>query len=111
MHVILITLSLSLSLFFFSLQGYGTHLMNHLKEYAKQEKIWYFLTYADNGAIEYFKKQVKSPHTHIHTHTHYTYISVFLAGIHQGSNPRSIEVGRIHQGLRWRHAYGVRHQS
>ena len=32
--------------------------MNHLKEYAKQEKVYFFLTYADNGAIEYFKKQV-----------------------------------------------------
>lgn len=31
--------------------------MNHLKEHVKQEDIEYFLTYADNYAIGYFKKQ------------------------------------------------------
>ncbi|RLN47386.1 hypothetical protein BBJ29_001946 [Phytophthora kernoviae] len=38
-------------------QGYGTRLMNHLKEYVKTKNINYFLTYADNYAIGYFKKQ------------------------------------------------------
>ena len=38
-------------------KGYGTRLMNHLKEHVKMEKIEYFLTYADNYAIGYFKKQ------------------------------------------------------
>eukprot|EP01102_Stenamoeba_stenopodia_P021193 TRINITY_DN846_c0_g1_i4.p1 TRINITY_DN846_c0_g1~~TRINITY_DN846_c0_g1_i4.p1 ORF type:complete len:821 (-),score=182.47 TRINITY_DN846_c0_g1_i4:4-2397(-) len=38
-------------------KGYGTHLMNHLKEHLKTEQIYYFLTYADNFAIGYFKKQ------------------------------------------------------
>eukprot|EP01104_Vermistella_antarctica_P015114 TRINITY_DN4895_c0_g2_i1.p1 TRINITY_DN4895_c0_g2~~TRINITY_DN4895_c0_g2_i1.p1 ORF type:complete len:1118 (+),score=320.55 TRINITY_DN4895_c0_g2_i1:280-3633(+) len=38
-------------------RGYGTHLMNHLKEVAKEFRIYYFLTYADNHAIGYFKKQ------------------------------------------------------
>lgn len=32
--------------------------MNHLKEYVKGHGIQYFLTYADNYAIGYFKKQV-----------------------------------------------------
>lgn len=40
------------------LQGYGTHLMNHLKEYHIKHNILYFLTYADEYAIGYFKKQV-----------------------------------------------------
>jgi len=38
-------------------KGYGTRLMNQLKEHVKTEKIHYFLTYADNYAIGYFKKQ------------------------------------------------------
>jgi len=37
--------------------GFGTRVMNHLKERAKREGIRYFLTYADNYAIGYFKKQ------------------------------------------------------
>lgn len=42
------------------LQGYGTHLMNHLKEYHIKHNILYFLTYADEYAIGYFKKQVRT---------------------------------------------------
>ncbi|CEP62613.1 histone acetyltransferase GCN5 LALA0_S05e09538g [Lachancea lanzarotensis] len=39
-------------------RGYGAHLMNHLKDYVRTtSKIKYFLTYADNYAIGYFKKQ------------------------------------------------------
>mmetsp|Transcript_13987 Transcript_13987/g.39495 ORF Transcript_13987/g.39495 Transcript_13987/m.39495 type:complete len:479 (-) Transcript_13987:488-1924(-) len=39
-------------------RGYGTRLMNHLKEFAKrEEKLTHFLTYADNNAIGYFQKQ------------------------------------------------------
>lgn len=39
------------------IKGYGTHLMNHLKEYVKRERIGHFLTYGDNSALPYFKKQ------------------------------------------------------
>jgi len=35
----------------------GTRLMNKLKSHAQKEGIQYFLTYADNLAIEFFKKQ------------------------------------------------------
>jgi histone acetyltransferase len=39
-------------------RGYGAHLMNHLKDYVKATSpIMHFLTYADNYAIGYFKKQ------------------------------------------------------
>jgi histone acetyltransferase len=38
-------------------KGYGTRIMNVLKEHVKTEGIEYFLTYADNHAIGYFKKQ------------------------------------------------------
>ncbi len=37
-------------------RGYGTRLMNHLKQAAKMDKISNFLTYADNFAIGYFRK-------------------------------------------------------
>lgn len=39
------------------MKGYGTHLMNHLKDYSIQKGITHFLTYADENAIGYFKKQ------------------------------------------------------
>jgi len=38
-------------------KGYGTKLMNLLKRHAVTEGIDYFITYADNYAIGYFKKQ------------------------------------------------------
>ncbi|CAN6609351.1 histone acetyltransferase Gcn5p [Trichomonascus vanleenenianus] len=39
-------------------RGYGAHMMNHLKDYVKATSpIMHFLTYADNYAIGYFKKQ------------------------------------------------------
>lgn len=39
-------------------KGYGAHLMAHLKDYVKSTSpIMHFLTYADNYAIGYFKKQ------------------------------------------------------
>ena len=42
----------------FDFQGYGTHLMNHLKDYHVKHSVLNFLTYADEYAIGYFKKQV-----------------------------------------------------
>lgn len=43
-------------------KGYGSHLMNHLKDYISENTdVQHFLTYADNYAIGYFKKQVCSP--------------------------------------------------
>ncbi|KAK6170523.1 hypothetical protein SNE40_018897 [Patella caerulea] len=38
-------------------KGYGTHLMNHLKDYHIRHNIFHFLTFADEFAIGYFKKQ------------------------------------------------------
>ena len=38
-------------------KGYGTKLMNLLKMHAVTEGIQYMITYADNYAIGYFKKQ------------------------------------------------------
>lgn len=42
-------------------KGYGTHLMNHLKDYHTKHNIYHFLTYADEYAIGYFRKQAFSP--------------------------------------------------
>lgn len=39
------------------IKGYGTRLMNHLKDYCQSVGVFRFLTYADNYAIGYFKKQ------------------------------------------------------
>ena len=41
-----------------TLQGYGTHMMNTLKDYSIRHSILHFLTYADESAIGYFRKQV-----------------------------------------------------
>ena len=39
-------------------KGYGAHMMNHLKDYVRATSdVMHFLTYADNYAIGYFKKQ------------------------------------------------------
>ncbi|KAM5513554.1 histone acetyltransferase [Fusarium oxysporum f. sp. phaseoli] len=39
-------------------KGYGAHLMSHLKDYMKASpNMMHLLTYADNSAIPYFKKQ------------------------------------------------------
>lgn len=38
-------------------KGLGTRLMNRLKSHAQREGLQYFMTYADNLAIEFFKKQ------------------------------------------------------
>jgi len=47
-------------------RGYGTRLMNHLKEAVKMDGIVNFLTYADNYAIGYFKKQGFSKQVTMH---------------------------------------------
>lgn len=40
-------------------KGYGTRLMNHLKQHARDvDGLTHFLTYADNNAVGYFTKQV-----------------------------------------------------
>ena len=41
-------------------KGFGTHLMNHVKLHVKRLGLTHFLTYADNYAIGYFKKQGKN---------------------------------------------------
>lgn len=58
------------------LQGYGTHLMNHLKDYHVNHGVLHFLTFADEFAIGYFKKQVR-----LHINSDYYDISLFVSRI------------------------------
>jgi histone acetyltransferase len=39
------------------LQGHGAFMMNHLKQYAISIGMTHFLTYADEKALGYFRKQ------------------------------------------------------
>lgn len=41
-------------------KGYGTHLMNHLKEYHIKQNIFHFLTFADEFAIGKLSPEQKS---------------------------------------------------
>ena len=55
------------------LQGYGTHMMNNLKDYCIRHHILHLLTYADAYAIGYFKKQVRRCNT-VHGYTNVLYL-------------------------------------
>jgi len=73
--------------------------MNHLKDYvrAAHPGVNNFLTYADNYAVGYFKKQVCSC----------IQVQVIPAqtddidhlGLHEGSKPGSSALGGVYQGL------------
>ncbi len=61
-------------------KGYGTRLMNHLKEAVKLDGIAAFLTYADNYAIGYFKKQGFSKAISMEPHRWVGYIKDYDGG-------------------------------
>lgn len=62
-------------------RGYGAHLMNHLKDYVKATSpIMHFLTYADNYAIGYFKKQGFSKEITLSPHIWMGYIKDYEGG-------------------------------
>lgn len=61
-------------------KGYGTRIMNVLKNYAQTKDIDYFVTYADNHAIEYFKKQGFSTTLRIPKDTYKGYIKHYDGG-------------------------------
>lgn len=46
-------------------KGYGTHMMNHLKDFHVKHNVLHFLTFADEFAIGYFKKQGFSKDIHL----------------------------------------------
>lgn len=55
-------------------KGYGTHLMNHLKDYHIRKNVLHFLTFADEFAIGYFKKQGFSKEMKLPRHFYQGYI-------------------------------------
>ncbi len=61
-------------------KGYGTRLMNKLKTYLQKRKIKYMLTYADNNAIGYFKKQGFSTIPRMPSHLWNGYIKDYDSG-------------------------------
>lgn len=61
-------------------KGYGTRLMNKLKSHLQKLSIRFMLTYADNNAIGYFKKQGFSTVTRMPKHLWYGYIKDYDSG-------------------------------
>ncbi|XP_064648356.1 histone acetyltransferase KAT2A-like isoform X2 [Lineus longissimus] len=71
-------------------KGYGTHLMNHLKDYHLSQSILHFLTYADEYAIGYFKKQGFSKEIKLQKSAYLGYIKDYEGATLMGCelNPR-----------------------
>ncbi|KAF1770318.1 hypothetical protein GCK72_002136 [Caenorhabditis remanei] len=67
-------------------KGYGTHLMNHCKDYMIKNKIYHMLTFADEFAIGYFTKQGFSDKLEINQTVHKGWIKEYegatLMGCH-----------------------------
>eukprot|EP01022_Parablepharisma_sp_SALTPOND_P000764 TRINITY_DN105014_c0_g1_i1.p6 TRINITY_DN105014_c0_g1~~TRINITY_DN105014_c0_g1_i1.p6 ORF type:complete len:551 (-),score=82.26 TRINITY_DN105014_c0_g1_i1:14827-16479(-) len=61
-------------------KGYGTRLMNKLKSHLQKRKFKYMLTYADNNAIGYFKKQGFSTIPRMPKHLWVGYIKDYDSG-------------------------------
>ncbi|KAK1255098.1 hypothetical protein MKX08_009093 [Trichoderma sp. CBMAI-0020] len=81
-------------------KGYGAHLMSHLKDYVKATSdVMHFLTYADNYAIGYFKKQGFTKEITLPKHVWMGYIKDYEGGtIMQCSmlpRIRYLEMGRM----------------
>lgn len=63
-------------------KGYGTRLMNHLKQHARDfDGLTHFLTYADNNAVGYFIKQGFTKEIHLDKDIWQGYIKEYDGGI------------------------------
>ncbi|XP_075642419.1 histone acetyltransferase GCN5 isoform X2 [Castanea sativa] len=63
-------------------KGYGTRLMNHLKQHARDvDGLTHFLTYADNNAVGYFIKQGFTKEIHLEKDRWHGYIKDYDGGI------------------------------
>ncbi|XP_054270725.1 histone acetyltransferase KAT2A [Macrosteles quadrilineatus] len=73
-------------------RGYGTHLMNHLKDYHISIGIHHFLTYADENAIGYFRKQGFSKDIKLNKTVYQGYIKDYEGAMlmHCHLNPRIV---------------------
>ncbi|CAG9767684.1 unnamed protein product [Ceutorhynchus assimilis] len=74
------------------IKGYGTHMMNHLKDYHVSKEIYHCLTYADKEAIGYFERQGFSDHIKISQSVYQGYIKEYEAAtlMHCELNPKII---------------------
>ncbi|XP_050452975.1 histone acetyltransferase KAT2A-like [Cataglyphis hispanica] len=73
-------------------KGYGTHLMNMLKDYHIKNNILHFLTFADDFAIGYFKKQGFSKDIKLPKSVHQGYIKYYVKAtlMHCELNPKIV---------------------
>ena len=73
-------------------KGYGTHLMNHIKDYHIKHNVLHFLTFADEYAIGYFKKQGFSKEIKLNKNVYNGYIKDYEGATLMGCelNPRII---------------------
>jgi len=73
-------------------KGYGTHLMNHIKDYHIKHGVLHFLTFADEYAIGYFKKQGFSKEIKLSKSVYNGYIKDYEGATLMGCelNPRII---------------------
>ncbi len=73
-------------------KGYGTHLMNHLKDYHIRNGVFHFLTFADEFAIGYFKKQGFSRDIKLSKSTYQGYIKDYEGATLMGCelNPKIV---------------------
>ncbi|XP_066149368.1 histone acetyltransferase KAT2A [Euwallacea fornicatus] len=74
------------------IKGYGTHMMNHLKDYHVSKGIYHCLTYADKEAIGYFERQGFSDHIKLSPSVYQGYIKEYEAAtlMHCELNPKII---------------------
>ena len=61
-------------------RGFGTRVMNHLKNHAVKKNLLYLLTYADNHAIGYFQKQGFSKELELPKENYLGYIKDYDGG-------------------------------
>lgn len=73
-------------------KGYGTHLMNHMKDYHIQHNILHFLTFADEYATGYFRKQGFSKEIRLPKSAYLGYIKDYEGAILMGCelNPKIV---------------------
>lgn len=75
-------------------KGYGTHMMNYLKDYHVKHNTLHFLTYADEYATGYFRKQGFSTHISLGKSAYQGYIKEYEGATLMGCelNPRILYV-------------------
>jgi len=79
-------------------KGYGTKLMNLMKMQAVTESIEYFITYADNYAIGYFKKQGFTKALQMHNSRYHGLIKDYDGGtVMECYIHPSVDYTRIHE--------------